>query len=40
MLYIFQLTPIERYAVTFVEMQNEDEVSEELKMAEVQDFIV
>ena len=32
---LFQLTPIERYAVGMMESQMEDEVAEELKMAEV-----
>ena len=32
---LFQLTPIERYAVGMMEAQMEDEVAEELKMAEV-----
>lgn len=32
---IFQLSPIERYAVALMEAQMEDEVAEELKMAEV-----
>jgi hypothetical protein len=35
-----QLTPIERYAVGMMESQMEDEVAEELKIAEVSLFVL